>query len=199
MTEKKPYFVHESAYVHDDAAIGDGTSIWHFTHIRERVTIGENCNIGQNVYIAPGVVIGSGVKIQNNVSVYEGVTIEDYVFVGPSAVFTNIKIPRSAFPRRDQYVSTLVKRGATIGANATVVCGGTLGEGCFIAAGAVVTGDIPAYALMMGPNAKIAGWRCECGEKIVFDEAEKHGTCAVCDRRYQREADRVVPIVKRED
>jgi UDP-2-acetamido-3-amino-2,3-dideoxy-glucuronate N-acetyltransferase len=199
MAEKKPYFVHESAYVHDDADIGDGTSIWHFTHIRERVTIGEHCNIGQNVYLAPGVVVGNGVKIQNNVSVYEGVTIEDYVFVGPSAVFTNIKIPRSAFPRRDQYVSTLVKQGATIGANATVVCGGTLGEGCFIAAGAVVTGDIPPYALMVGTKAAVAGWRCECGEVIVFDKTTGEGACVACHRRYHKESERVTPIDTREE
>jgi len=153
------YFKHESAYVDEGAKVGRGTRIWHFCHVMAGAEIGENCTLGQNVFVAKGVRIGNGVKIQNNVSVYEGVVLEDDVFVGPSAVFTNVRNPRSPFPRNrpEDYLPTRVKRGATIGANATIVCGVTLGEWCFVAAGAVVTKDVPPYALLSGNPAKIYG------------------------------------------
>jgi len=170
------YFVHESAYLDEGAEVGEGTKIWHFSHIMPGARIGKNCVLGQNVFVANNVRIGNNVKIQNNVSVYEGVELEDDVFCGPSMVFTNVKNPRSAYPRRGQYTRTLVKRGATIGANATIVTGVTLGEWCFVAAGAVVTRDVPAYAMVAGVPARIVGWACECGEKLTFD-----GDRAVCD------------------
>lgn len=169
-------FVHESAYVDDGASIGEGTKVWHFSHVMSGAEIGENCVLGQNVFVAANVRIGNNVKIQNNVSVYEGVELEDDVFCGPSMVFTNVKNPRSAFPRRGQYTKTIARRGATIGANATIVTGATLGEWCFVAAGAVVTKDVPAYAMVAGVPAKIVGWACECGERLEFE-----GDRAVCD------------------
>lgn len=180
MQETK-YFVHESSYIDKDVLIGEGTSIWHFSHVQEGAKIGENCSIGQNVNIANHVNIGNHVKIQNNVSVYEGVELEDYVFCGPSMVFTNIKNPRCRYPQRGSayYEKTLVKEGASIGANATIVCGHTVGKHAFIAAGAVVTSDVPDYALMAGVPAKRAGWVCECGDRI------KHSLiCKKCGRVY---------------
>lgn len=168
------YFVHESAYVDAPSKIGKGTQIWHFTHIMKNTYIGENCRIGQNVVIAAGVRIGNGVKIQNNVSVYEGVILEDFVFCGPSMVFTNVLTPRSAFPRNTSadYVETRIKRGASIGANATIVCGITLGENAFVGAGSVVTKNIPAYAMVLGNPASIRGWMCSCGDVRVKNSAE---------------------------
>jgi UDP-2-acetamido-3-amino-2,3-dideoxy-glucuronate N-acetyltransferase len=179
------YFAHESTYVDQPCTIGKGTQIWHFSHIMPNVEIGVNCKIGQNVFVASGVKIGQNVKIQNNVSLYAGVILEDDVFCGPSCVFTNIKTPRSAFPRNtsEHYLSTLVKRGATIGANATIVCGHTVGSYAFIGAGATVTKDIPDYALVYGNPAQHIGWMCECGLRLE-DFAEKT-VCKDCDRTYQ--------------
>ena len=178
------YFAHESAYVDDGAQIGDGTKIWHFSHVSPQTEIGEGCSIGQNVFVANHVTIGNGVKIQNNVSVYEGVILEDYVFCGPSMVFTNVRTPRSAFPRNTaaDYATTRVKYGASIGANATVVCGVTVGNWAFIAAGAVVTKDVPAYALMAGVPARRIGWACECGVTLRIEQEQ--AVCEECDRQY---------------
>lgn len=175
------YFVHESSYIDDDVEIGEGTKIWYYCHIQQGVRIGKNSSFGQNVYIGKDVKIGNGVKVQNNVSIYECVELEDYVFCGPSMVFTNDLTPRAKYPKgRVGYKPTLVKTGATIGANATVVCGNKLGEWCMIAAGAVVTKDVPAHALMAGVPAKQIGWVCECGQVLKSDL-----TCPDCNRKYQ--------------
>lgn len=164
------YFAHESTYIDEPCVIGSGTKIWHFSHIMKDCEIGKNCNIGQNVVISPSVKIGNNVKIQNNVSVYTGVICEDDVFLGPSMVFTNVINPRSGVIRRDEYMKTTVKKGASIGANATIVCGNNIGKYAFIGAGAVVTKDVPDYALMVGSPAKQTGWMSEFGEKLNFDE-----------------------------
>ena len=164
------YQAHETAVIDEGCRIGAGTRIWHFSHIMPDCVIGERCNIGQNVVISPGVVLGNNVKIQNNVSVYTGVVCEDDVFLGPSCVFTNVLNPRSAIPRKDQYRKTLVRRGATIGANATIVCGHTIGEYALIGAGAVVTKDVPPYALVVGNPSKQIGWVSEYGHRLRFDE-----------------------------
>ncbi|MBR8835669.1 MAG: N-acetyltransferase [Stigonema ocellatum SAG 48.90 = DSM 106950] len=179
------YFVHESAYVDLPCTIGSGTQIWHFSHVMQDVVIGEKCKIGQNVFIAAGVKIGKNVKIQNNVSIYAGVNLEDDVFCGPSCVFTNINTPRSAVPRntKDDYLVTLVKQGATIGANATIVCGHTIGRYAFIGAGSTLTKDVPDYALVYGNPAKQVGWMCECGLKLE-DFIDTTG-CQACGRKYQ--------------
>lgn len=181
-----PFFVHESAYVDQGADIGDGTKIWHFAHIMAKAVIGQNCSIGQNVLVSNNVSIGNDVKIQNNVAVYEGVTLEDYVFCGPSMVFTNVLTPRSEFPRNTSgdYVKTLVKRGSSIGANATIVCGVTLHECAFVAAGAVVTKDVPAYAMVAGVPAKIIGWMSAYGDALEFD-AKGNATDSI-GHRYQK-------------
>lgn len=191
MSEK--YFVHESSYIDENVQIGEGTKIWHFCHIMSGARIGKNCTIGQNVFIGRDVTIGDGCKIQNNVSVYEGVTLEEHVFCGPSMVFTNDLNPRAAFPKgRERFVKTLVKRGCSIGANATIVCGITLGEHSFIGAGAVVTKDVPPYAIVYGVPAQIRGWICECGEKLSFTEG--FAQCP-CGRRYHQEGkERVVRL-----
>ncbi|MDA1148954.1 MAG: acyltransferase [Bacteroidetes bacterium] len=162
----KDAFVHESSYVDDNVIVGSGTKVWHFSHILNNCDIGEDCSIGQNVVIGPNVVVGNRVKIQNNVSVYEGVTLEDGVFCGPSCVFTNVNNPRSEIVRKDEYRKTIVKRGASIGANATIICGHDLGEYCFIAAGAVVTKPVPAYALMAGTPARRIGWVSKAGGRL---------------------------------
>jgi UDP-2-acetamido-3-amino-2,3-dideoxy-glucuronate N-acetyltransferase len=167
---EKEYFAHESAIVDDGCTIGKGTKIWHFSHIMTNCVIGENCNIGQNVVVSPEVVLGNNVKIQNNVSIYSGVICEDDVFLGPSMVFTNVINPRSAVNRRGHYVRTIVKKGASIGANATIVCGHDIGEFAFIGAGAVITKEVPAYALFIGNPAKHAGWMSEYGHRLNFDE-----------------------------
>ena len=162
----KDVFIHESSYVDDNVAIGRGSKVWHFSHILENCQIGEDCSLGQNVVVGPNVVIGNKVKIQNNVSVYEGVTLEDGVFCGPSCVFTNVNNPRSEIIRKDEYRKTVVRRGASIGANAPIICGHDLGEYCFIAAGAVVTKEVPAYALMAGTPARRIGWMSRAGGRL---------------------------------
>lgn len=159
-------FVHESSYIDDDVSIGEGSSIWHFCHVQQGAIIGEHCSLGQNVNIGPHVVIGNGVRIQNNVSVYEGVVLEDNVFCGPSCVFTNVNAPRANFPVHGAYRRTLVKKGASLGANSTIVCGHTVGRSALVAAGAVVTHDVPDYALMVGVPARQCGWVCECGQRL---------------------------------
>jgi len=167
------FFVHESAFVDDGAVIGSGTKIWHFCHVMKGTQIGENCSLGQNVFVGGRAKLGNNVRIQNNVSVYDLVTIEDNVFCGPSMVFTNVMNPRAEIRRGiDQYSPTLVKEGASIGANATVVCGNTIGRYAFIGAGSVVTKDVPDYALVYGNATRIAGWMCECGEKFSFGEGD---------------------------
>lgn len=181
--KKKKFFVHKSSYIDRGVSVGEGTKIWYFSHILKNTKIGKNCNIGQNVVIGPNVTIGNWCKIQNNVSIYEGVTLEDEVFCGPSMVFTNVFNPRSAIPRVNEIRKTLVKKGATIGANATVVCGHILGESAFVGAGAVVTKDIPDYALVVGNPARITGWMCVCGLKIDFKNFSEMG-CLGCGANY---------------
>ncbi|MBX3665773.1 MAG: N-acetyltransferase [Burkholderiales bacterium] len=176
------HWVHDSAIIDAGAQIGDGTRIWHWTHVCSGARIGAKCSLGQNVFIAGKVTIGNNVRIQNNVSVYDDVTLEDDVFCGPSMVFTNVINPRSHVPRKDEYLPTTVRRGATIGANATVVCGHTIGEYAFIGAGAVVTRDVPAYALMVGTPARRIGWMCQCGERLP-DGIGSIG-CTACSARY---------------
>ncbi len=175
-------FVHESAYVDEGATIGTGTKVWHFCHVLGGTVIGARCSLGQNVVVMNGTRIGDNVKIQNNVSIYEGVELEDDVFCGPSMVFTNVINPRSHVSRKDEYKRTLVKRGASIGANATIVCGSTLGEYAFIGAGAVVAKDVPAYALMVGVPARRIGWMCQCGERLPDSGT---GGCAACGATYR--------------
>ena len=184
-------FIHPSSFVDEGAVIGAGTKVWHFCHIMPGVRIGEDCTLGQNVFIASNVTIGDGVKIQNNVSVYEGVTLEDEVFLGPSMVFTNVINPRSPINRRGEYQKTLVRRGATIGANATILCGITLGEWSFVGAGAVVTRDVPAYALVYRNPARIMGWMCQCGVKLETTAETETVTCETCGKRYSKDGERV--------
>jgi UDP-2-acetamido-3-amino-2,3-dideoxy-glucuronate N-acetyltransferase len=188
----KDPFVHESSYVDEGVEIGGGTKIWHFSHVLSGSRIGENCNIGQNVVIGPDVTIGKGCKIQNNVSIYKGVTLEDEVFCGPSMVFTNVYNPRSAIRRMDELLPTLVKKGASIGANATVLCGITIGCYSFIGAGAVVLKDVPDYALVVGNPGKQKGWMCECGVQISFKKEK--AACQSCGQRYKRvDQDKIEP------
>ena len=180
-----PYFVHESSYVDEPCQIGEGTKIWHFTHVMTGSRIGRGCTIGQNVFVAPEVVVGANVKIQNNVSLFTGVILEDDVFCGPSMVFTNVINPRSAVSRKNEYQRTLVKRGATIGANATILCGHTIGRYAFIGAGAVVTKDVPDYALVLGNPGRVAGWMCACGVKLASGLVPPSDTtCAACGTAY---------------
>jgi len=186
------YFVHESAYVDQGAVIGAGTKIWHFCHLLAGAVVGERCNLGQNVVVMGGTRIGNNVKIQNNVSIYEGVELEDDVFCGPSCVFTNVLNPRSHVSRKHEYRRTLVERGATIGANATIVCGVTLGAYAFVGAGAVVTADVPAYALAVGVPARRVGWMCSCGERLAV--AGGAGVCGACGAAYREADGRLAPV-----
>jgi UDP-2-acetamido-3-amino-2,3-dideoxy-glucuronate N-acetyltransferase len=190
------YRVHESSYVDDGAEVGNGTTIWHFCHVMAGSRIGQRCSLGQNVVVMPRVRIGDNVKVQNNVSIYEGVECEDDVFLGPSMVFTNVLNPRSRVPRKHEYRRTLVRRGASIGANATVVCGNELGQYSFVGAGAVVTSSVPPYALVQGVPARVAGWMCECGERLDSPPLPQAGStvsCNACGRRYRENDQRIVP------
>lgn len=198
--EAQKYFVHKSSYVDEDVVIGEGTKIWHFSHILKNSRIGKKCNIGQNVVIGPNVKIGNNVKIQNNVSVYDGVTLEDDVFCGPSMVFTNVTNPRSHWPRKDEYKETLVKRGATLGANSTVVCGITVGKYAFVGAGALANREVPDYALVYGIPARIQGWMCYCGEKLSFTdspESKESVNCNQCGRKYNKNGLIVSEVLKK--
>jgi UDP-2-acetamido-3-amino-2,3-dideoxy-glucuronate N-acetyltransferase len=190
------FFVHDSSYIDEGAEIGAGSKIWHFCHIMPRSHIGERCSIGQNVLVSPDVTIGNNVKIQNNVSLYTGVIVEDDVFLGPSMVFTNVINPRSHVSRKDEYKRTLVRQGASIGANATIVCGVTLGCYSFVGAGAVVTHDVPDYALVYGSPARLQGWVCQCGEQLRF--AEQNGVemavCQSCGDIYRKQEHSVSPV-----
>jgi UDP-2-acetamido-3-amino-2,3-dideoxy-glucuronate N-acetyltransferase len=187
------YFAHETAVIDEGVQIGAGTKIWHFSHLMTGCVIGENCNLGQNVVVSPDVTLGKNVKVQNNVSIYTGVTCEDDVFLGPSMVFTNVINPRSAIPRRDEFVRTLVGRGATIGANATIVCGNNIGNFAFIGAGAVVTREVLPYALVIGNPGKQAGWMSEYGHRLEFD-SDGFATCPESKERYVLEDNRVRKI-----
>ena len=189
------YFKHESAYVDENVVIGEGTKIWHFSHVQSGARIGTNCVLGQNVNVGSNVVIGNFVKIQNNVSVYEGVILEDYVFCGPSMVFTNIVDPRSKYPQAGSkyYIKTLVKEGASLGANSTIVCGHTIGKFAFIGAGAVVTKDVPDYALVVGNPARHVGWLSEAGQKLIFDK-DGFAFCSKSNKKYKLEKNMVTEV-----
>ncbi|MDC0870823.1 acyltransferase [Flavobacteriaceae bacterium] len=189
----KTYFAHETAVIDSDCAIGKGTNIWHFSHVMSNCIIGKNCNLGQNIVVSPDVVLGNNVKVQNNVSIYTGVICEDDVFLGPSMVFTNIINPRSAIKRKDQYSKTLVKRGVSIGANATIVCGITIGEFAFIGAGAVVLKDILPYALVVGNPSRQIGWISEYGHRLNFNELG-YAICSESKEEYQLKANRVQKV-----
>lgn len=188
-----PYFAHETAVIDPGCEIGEGTKIWHFTHIMPSCRIGQRCNIGQNVVVSPGVLLGNNVKVQNNVSIYTGVTCEDDVFLGPSMVFTNVSNPRSAVIRRDKYETTLVKQGATIGANATIVCGHTIGRFAFIGAGSVIVKDVPDYALVVGNPGKQIGWMSEFGHRLEFDNDGK-GICPESGAAYKLHRNTVIKL-----
>jgi len=188
--KEKKYFAHESACIDEGAKIGEGTRIWHFSHVMGGAVIGRNCNFGQNVVVHSTAVVGNGVRVQNNVSIYDAVILEDDVFCGPSMVFTNVINPRSHTPRKHEYMTTLVKQGATIGANATVVCGNTIGRHAFIGAASLVTRDVPDYALVFGLPAKLQGWMCICGERLKMGTGKGESEtvkCSVCSKAYRRE------------
>ncbi|HEX9936303.1 MAG TPA: acyltransferase [Longimicrobium sp.] len=188
-TDAKGYYAHPTAIIDDGAEVGAGTRVWHFSHVSAGARLGPGCSLGQNVFVAPRVTVGEGVKIQNNVSLYEGVVLEDFVFCGPSMVFTNVRTPRSAFPRNTSadYAETRVKLGASIGANATIVCGTTVGAWAFVAAGAVVTRDVPDFALMAGVPARRIGWACACGQTLKLEggTGRASGRCPACGRAYE--------------
>lgn len=187
---EKNFFLHESSYVDDDVEIGEGTKIWHFCHIQRGARIGKNCSMGQNVNVSNNVKIGDGCKLQNNVSLYEGVELEDYVFCGPSCVFTNDLTPRAKYPKGSAgYKKTLIKEGASIGANATIVCGHTVGKWALIGSGAVVTKDVPDFALMLGVPAVQKGWVCKCGARLFFEN--NSACCQYCKRKYRNSMDQV--------
>jgi len=187
------YFAHETAIIDEGCTIGEGTKIWHFSHVMPNCTIGEKCNIGQNVVISPEVILGKNVKIQNNVSIYTGVICEDDVFLGPSMVFTNVINPRSAVNRKNEYAKTIVKKGASIGANATIVCGHDIGEFAFIGAGAVVTKTVPAYALVFGNPARQLGWMSEFGQRLEFN-SEGIALCTESNEKYKLENNKVTKL-----
>ncbi len=193
MPENNKYFAHETAVIDDGCEIGQGTKIWHFSHIMSNCKIGEKCNIGQNVVVSPDVILGKNVKIQNNVSIYTGVICEDDVFLGPSMVFTNVTNPRSAVVRRGEYEETIVKKGASIGANATIVCGHNIGRFAFIGAGAVVTKEVKDYALVVGNPAKQIGWMSEYGHRLIFNE-EGIAVCPESNEKYKLENEKVIKI-----
>lgn len=194
MEEKTPYFVHESSYVDEGCEIGEGTKVWHFSHIMKGCKIGRNCNIGQNVVVSPGVILGDGCKVQNNVSIYTGVVCEEGVFLGPSCVFTNVVNPRAFIERKSEYRKTILKEGASVGANATIVCGHGVGRCAFVGAGAVVTKDVPDYAMVYGCPAEIQGYVCRCGEQIEFSNLR--ATCPACGKQYlMKETDHTVKEV----
>jgi len=190
---EKEYFAHETAIIDEGCTIGKGTKIWHFTHIMSKCVVGENCNIGQNVVVSPEVILGNNVKVQNNVSIYTGVVCEDDVFLGPSMVFTNVINPRSAIIRKDQYAKTTVRKGASIGANATIVCGNEIGEFAFIGAGAVVTKEVPAFALVVGNPAKQTGWMSEYGHRLHFDD-KGIAVCPESKEKYQLKNNNVIKL-----
>lgn len=190
----KDYFVHESSYIDEGVNIGKGTKIWHYSHVMSGSVLGENCNIGQNVVISPGVKIGNLVKIQNNVSVYTGVICEDGVFLGPSCVFTNVINPRSFIERKNEYRETIIKKGASVGANATIVCGHNIGSYALIGAGTVVTKDVPDYALVVGNPGRVTGYVCKCGEKIHFHNGESK--CSQCGEEYIKDENGVKALEK---
>ena len=192
--ESKAYYVHPSAWVDEGAQIGERTKIWHFCHVMSNAIIGADCSLGQNVFVASKVEIGNSVKIQNNVSLYEGVVCEDEVFLGPSMVFTNVINPRSGVNRKSEYQQTIIQKGASIGANATLICGHTIGEYAFVAAGAVVTKDVPPYALAAGVPAKIIGWMSAHGERLNFDSDNK-ATCQASGVVYQKSGNAVAPTL----
>jgi UDP-2-acetamido-3-amino-2,3-dideoxy-glucuronate N-acetyltransferase len=194
------FFVHESSYVDEGAQIGAGTKIWHFCHVMDSAIIGESCNIGQNVFVAADVTIGNNVKIQNNVSLYTGVVVEDDVFLGPSIVLTNVINPRSHVSRKDEYKSTLIKKGASVGANATIVCGVTLGRYCFVGAGSVVTRDVPDYALIYGNPSRVQGWMCQCGVRLEFEmiDGREQAVCPECGDKYLKE-EQVITLIGKEE
>jgi UDP-2-acetamido-3-amino-2,3-dideoxy-glucuronate N-acetyltransferase len=191
---EKEYFAHETAVIDDGCKIGKGTKIWHFSHVMQGSEIGENCNIGQNVVISPGVKLGRNVKVQNNVSIYTGVTCEDDVFLGPSMVFTNVINPRSAIIRKEKYLTTIVEKGASIGANSTIVCGNKIGMFAFIGAGAVVTRDVKPYSLVVGNPARQTGWMSEYGQKLVFND-KGLAVCPESGERYKLEDGKVSKII----
>ena len=197
MFKNKKYDIRPSSHVEKSARIGKGTKICHFCHVREGARIGQNCNIGQNVYIGKDVRVGNRVKIQNNVSIYEKVTLEDYVFCGPSMVFTNVLNPRSHWPRKDEFKKTLVKKGSSLGANSTILCGITIGQYSFVGAGSFVNKDVPDYALVFGSPAKIKGWMCYCGEKLEMNgstTSKKKVKCKKCGRHYVKDGVKVVEV-----
>ena len=192
MNNKKKCFIHPSSYVDDNVTIGENTKIWHFCHVQAHAKIGNNCSLGQNVNVSNNVVIGNGVKIQNNVSIYEGVELEDYVFCGPSMVFTNDLTPRARYPKgHESYKKTLIKHDATLGANCTIVCGHIVGEYALVASGAVVTKDVKPHALMAGVPAKQIGWVCDCGQ-ILSDKL----CCKDCGRTYKMQNDTIIDIIR---
>ena len=198
MTMNGVFWAHETACVEDPAAVGADTRIWHFSHVAKGARVGANCSLGQNVYVAPGAVVGAGVKIQNNVSVYDGVTLEDGVFCGPSVVFTNVINPRSHISRKHEYRPTLVRQGATLGANATILCGLTIGRFAFVGAGAVVTRDVPDFALVHGNPARHRGWICACGVTLALTVSQRKGQaqCKVCGAKYRLSPQRGLSLLR---
>ena len=193
------FLVHESSYVDEGATIGPGTRVWHFCHVNRGAVIGERCSLGQNVVVMPGTRLGNNVKVQNNVSIYEGVECDDDVFLGPSMVFTNVTNPRSHISRKHEYKRTLVGRGVSIGANATILCGSTLGEYCFVGAGAVVTKNVAPYALVTGVPAQVIGWVCQCGERLELPSTLARAietTCRVCGEAYAVRSRRLMPVTR---